>query len=882
MRCRWRRTVDDITEINRRMITFSDLANFVEKESRIANHPVFGNITTTKPPSNRLKPVKSKLGGSNFVINVEEPCQYCCKNGRVKVNHTIEWCEVLKSKPYKERIEFLKGLQLCFGCLRKGHLAKTCSTRLTCKVTNCFKKHPTVLHTIPNNQRNNKVDKSTLTDEVNFQSDGDSPSTSTDRDNTLHVAFTKGEIGTVFPDQTGAGKPEIARAIIPVKVKSKETNKTIVTYAFQDNGSDSSFCTESLAKELGVKGIETAISLTTMEKKNSIINSLIIEHLEVSDLDENCSIDLPLIYTAVDIPVSSKDIPTQEDVDQWPHLQGVQLPFVNAQIGILIASDVPKALDPIEVRNSENGGPHATKTLLGWAINGPLFRQNKVNRIESFYVNADVKLNQLVMDAIKRDFNESISDVKTEMSQEETQFMANARSTVTLENRHYVIAIPFKNKDCQMPNNREQVEQCARWLKQRLLKNPQRFEDYKVFIDNPLDKSYARKIPPERLCKSDGKVWYIPHHGVYHPHKPGKVRVVFDCSCRYKGTSLNDHLLKGPDLSNHLLGVLLRFREERVAFMTDIESMFYQVKIPDYHADFLRFLWWTDGDLTKDPEEYQMLVHLFGATSSPSCSNFALLKTAEDNEGKFNSEVINIVKRHFYVDDCLKSSPTVSSAIRLVEDLRDLLMKGGFHLTKWTSNSRELLTSIPKDERAKEVKDLDLDQDKLPIERALGIQWSVESDEFFFKIVIKESPLTRRGILSVVSSVYDPLGLLSPVILPVKIILQELCRLKLGWDDTIPDEYRSAWLRWLEDLPKLFQLSIPRCYKPSDFEVKSSELHHFSDASESGYGSVSYLRQESHDERIHCSLVLGKARNTAKDNFYSSPQAFSCNSGCSC
>ena len=94
MKCRWRMTVDDITEINRRMITFSDVANFVEKESRIANHPVFGNITTTKAPSNRLQPVKPKLGGSNFAINIEEPCQYCCNNGRAKVNHTIECCEV--------------------------------------------------------------------------------------------------------------------------------------------------------------------------------------------------------------------------------------------------------------------------------------------------------------------------------------------------------------------------------------------------------------------------------------------------------------------------------------------------------------------------------------------------------------------------------------------------------------------------------------------------------------------------------------------------------------------------------------------------------------------------------------------------------------------
>jgi hypothetical protein len=259
-----------------------------------------------------------------------------------------------------------------------------------------------------------------------------------------------------------------------------------------------------------------------MEKKNSIINSSIIQHLEVWDLDENCSIDLPLIYTAADIPVTSKDILNQEDVDQWPHLQGVQLPIVDAQIGILIESDVPKALDTLEVRNSENGGLYATRTWLGWAINGPLFRRNKTQSIGSFFVNSDVKLNQVVMDAINRDFNESISDVKTEMSQEEAQFMASVRNTATLKNGHYVIALPFKNNDHQISNNKEQVEQRAHWLKQKLLKNPQLFEDYKVFIDNLLNKSYARKVPPERLCKSDGKVRYIPHHGVYHPPQARK------------------------------------------------------------------------------------------------------------------------------------------------------------------------------------------------------------------------------------------------------------------------------------------------------------------------------------------------------------------------
>jgi hypothetical protein len=127
-----------------------------------------------------------------------------------------------------------------------------------------FKKHPTVLHTIPNNPKSNKVDKSTLTDKVQFQTAGDSSLTSNDRAKEINIGFTSVETDREIRSQTGAGKPTIARAIIPVKVMSKETNKTIVTYAFLDNGSDSSFCTENLAEQLGIKCIETAISLTTL------------------------------------------------------------------------------------------------------------------------------------------------------------------------------------------------------------------------------------------------------------------------------------------------------------------------------------------------------------------------------------------------------------------------------------------------------------------------------------------------------------------------------------------------------------------------------------------------------------------------------------------
>ena len=118
--------------------------------------------------------------------------------------------------------------------------------------------------------------------------------------------------------------------------------------------------------------------------------------------------------------------------------------------------------------------------------------------------------------------------------------------------------------------------------------------------------------------------WYIPHHGIYHPRKPGKIRVVFDCSAKFQAKSLNDLLLKGPDLTNTLYGVLMRFRQERIAIMADIEAMFYQVRVAEEDQTFLHFLWWPEGNLDENLEEYQMVVHLFGAASSPACSNFAL------------------------------------------------------------------------------------------------------------------------------------------------------------------------------------------------------------------------------------------------------------------
>ena len=132
--------------------------------------------------------------------------------------------------------------------------------------------------------------------------------------------------------------------------------------------------------------------------------------------------------------------------------------------------------------------------------------------------------------------------------------------------------------------------------------------------------------------------------------------------------------------------------------------MFHQVRVPQHESSFLRFLWWNDGNLAK--QVYHILVHLSGAISSPAFANFALRRTVTDNKHCFPGDVINTVKRNFYVDE----TPAITHA----QELQASLSRGGFKLNKWISNSRKVIEAIPAHERCAELKKLDCYKNELP------------------------------------------------------------------------------------------------------------------------------------------------------------------------
>lgn len=192
----------------------------------------------------------------------------------------------------------------------------------------------------------------------------------------------------------------------------------------------------------------------------------------------------------------------------------------------------------------------------------------------------------------------------------------------------------------------------------------------------------------------------------------------------------------------------MRFRQNKVAIMADIKAMFHQVKVAEEHRDYLSFLWWPQGDLEKDLVEHCVTVHLFGAVSSPSVACQALRKTAADNQAGFPTTVIETVNRNFYMYDLSQSLPSEVEAVTMVNHLTNLCSKGGFTLTQWISNSRKVLQSIPEGLKSKNLHELDLDRDKLPLDRALGLQWCIETDTFKFKLKVKEKPPTTYGTVT--------------------------------------------------------------------------------------------------------------------------------------
>ena len=748
MKEKWRRVVDGIEQTSFRQATFEDFVDFVEVEARIATNPSYGRIMlgagSAKGKSRERRSEHVQVAGVSsgklFAGNLKDPTRVsntclCCSQ-----EHETHECPELLAKTPEDKNRFIFENHLCFGCLTANHVFRFCKNKKKCQV--CGGSHATVLHRDQQRPRSPTV--------------------------------TSGHVAPIY--QGGAKLQAVA-------VRITVCGNSLTTYAFLDSGSTHSFICAPLLRALGISPItNTSITLSTISKDEKI-DSCVIPHLWIESLDGAFRMELPPLFVLDKIPISRRDTPGEDDLKRWSYLKesGVTLEDrVDGEVGLLIGSNAAAVMEPLQVVPGQGGGPYAIRTRFGWFLGGvPKF--SKV-----------FKINQTKL-TIDDDTFGNRADTRKGYSVEDREWHFKVESSCHLKKGQYELELPFRHREPRLPNNRNVAERRLGLLKRKMQKQPEFAVAYNKQIEELVVKGYVERATGQ--VQNTDHIWYLPHQGVRHPAKPHKLIIVFDCASRFKGISLNDELLQGPDLTNTMVDVLLRFRQDKIAFMADIESMFLRVRVPQHQRDYLRFLWWTDGDPEAPIQEYRATSHLFGAVSSPSCANYALRRTARDFGNCYDSKVALTIDRNFYVDDALVSVATDEDAISLALSVRELCSRGGFKLTKFSSNGVAVLQAIPKEDRAAQVRDLNLGSDYLPADRALGVYWDVQTDSLGFDVDVDSfhrRPVTRRGILSATAAFYDPFGIASPFVIRARILLQELTRLKLGWDESVPIKYSKV------------------------------------------------------------------------------------------
>ncbi|GFW07384.1 integrase catalytic domain-containing protein [Trichonephila clavipes] len=352
------------------------------------------------------------------------------------------------------------------------------------------------------------------------------------------------------------------------------------------------------------------------------------------------------------------------------------------------------------------------------------------------------------------------------------------------------------------------------------------------------------------------KSLYLPHHGVVRDTScTTKLRVVFDASSKTSsGLSLNDLLMVGPRVQPELFPILIQFRIFSVAICADVERMFRQIKVHDEDLDYWQRILWRDSP-TEPIREYRLTTVTYGKSSAPFLSTRTLRQLSIDEQENYPA-ASRATLGHFYVDDLLSESATKKGAIQLVSELQEMMKRGGFSLRKWVSNDPDVLTTIP--EELKAVNSKHTIKDDQPI-KILGIAWLPDVDKFTFTITVNETDVwTKRKVLSEVAKIFDPLGWLAPSVVISKIFLQELWSHHLSWDEELPDSLARQWRIFLEQLPLLTNIKIPRCILiPQAIDV---QVHGFCDSSEKAYCAVIYIRSKDATQTVVSRLLTSKTR----------------------
>jgi len=793
--------------------TYTDFVSFIERQIKSLPHDESSKQCkpVVKPiPKSKVLVVQSNSQVTKSPVKISE-CLKCSMT-----NHKLINCRLFRQLSPWDRFRFVKEKGCCLKCFSPAHRSKDC-TSSNCE--ECSQKHNSLLH---------------FGNASNSSSNSDAKKV---ENNTITCCS--------IDSKSAPYSVLLSTAQVEVPDKRGRLHKIRVLV---DSASQSHFITRKLCRKLQLSISPFQLIVNGFGGNSQSVFGRTFVTLQ-SRLDSSVKFSIePLVVEKI-----MEQLPTSKiDNSKLSNLFGLRLADESYHIPSEIDAIIGAELVPHIFRNGrveiDSNYLMALESVFGYILMGraPILTQSSEN--------STCLMTCLTspLDKLVRKFweVESVPDVGKQLTADELECEKDFASSVRRENSgRFVVSLSFsKSPDC-LGDSYAMSERRLISLEKRLARDPNMRLVYHDVLLDYLKQGHMELIKNQ----SDKSGYFIPHHAVIKTQSQSTpLRIVFDAGAKTTtGVSLNDILHIGPKLQTDIFVLLVNFRLFSIAVTADIKQMYRQILVDESCRKFQRLLWRFSSN---DPIQiFELKTVVFGLSESP----FLALRTVHQlvqEEGENFPDAKARIPSDMFMDDLVTSVSSLGEANRLCSQAKELFERGGFELTKWSSNSPELMNDFSEDEKSALSKDFEMGN----LLAVLGLKWQPGSDSFCFSVNPNQSVPTKRHILSVVARIFDPLGLLSPLTLFLKCLIKQLWNAGLDWDDSVPPSIALQWETCQKEFPLLSNLFIPRHLGVMN-DSKITVIG-FCDASTLGYGGVIYIKSQMDMQPATITLLCAKSK----------------------
>ena len=761
-------------------------------------------------------------------------CKLCCNN-----NHFTNLCNVYTTVEHKNNR--VKQLKLCYDCPRSNHIVSSCSNSALCR--GCGRKHHTVLC---RNQTGQMKEAGKITSPPDGGKDLEPL-----KENKVSNPNTDKTKKTTTMTVHSTSMDSFSNILPTAELTLIENDTTVNCKALLDSGSQKSFILSSICDKLKLKTVGNAtLSVDGFDscgdyKQYKIVN------LKAQTSEGIVSVNAIVVEAMpTRLTMPGRDLAVRKLKKLGFTLSDPSESNVFSDLSIILGVDnVFKFLYADEISDSLFTLPSKLGTLIAGNVSC-----NTANTVTTVLKVAVFSPENNLDDELKKLWQlDQIGISEPEIDNDESYI--SFKNSVRYRDGKYTAKLPWKSSHPVLPDNKQLAWQRFQSLWKSLHKNSDVLKMYNYVMEEQINLGFVEEINTQNDHLSTNKIHYLPHHAVTKQSLTTPLRVVFDCSAKVSKNhpSLNDCLITGPPMLNELASILLRFRLNSFACSADIAKAFLMIGLDEGDRDSCRFFWPANPF---DPESkikiFRFKVVLFGSTASQFLLNCTISHYLE----KFNNQCSSAISRNLYVDNVHFTCSDEVQLVKFYHESCSMMNSGGFLLREWKSNSRNLKGIVRgSDSRFDSRSDSCSDSQSVPSSKVkvLGLSWNTDNDTLSVEIpsIKFSNPVTKRSVVSALAKIFDPLGLLLPITVRGKILIQDLWREKIGWDQVLSEQLTDQFLKLIGDLGQFKACVVPRCLNI----LSKPALHVFADASMHALGVVAYLV-----EAGSVNLVMAKSR----------------------